>query len=338
MQRKLLAAVLLLALVVVMFAGCSKNCATCPGKPAVLYLNKHKIDFGASGLTSSFTISNKGEQALNWTVTVNGGNWLSVSDASGSNNATITCTAARASVTALGISHASIVVSAPGAANTTTDSIEVYLLNSGAWVILDSGTFDSCAVPTADDYYWVKQFELPAGADAIMIDSISFNFCGGGEDIQLLAYDFTTSPPPNPVQYPGSLLYVSTPPYFTTEAGWNTYAVNWHIESNPFYLGFFQMGMNQPSIQIDLSPLDTDTTGCWTARDQNPNPDSVSLAWYEEGVSKTFAVRAHISPVFQYLVKQAAGASDMEIRTALEASYRLKGSQLQSIGPLPLQQ
>jgi hypothetical protein len=73
----------------------------------------------------------------------------------------------------------------------TRDSVEVTIVQSSAWMISDNGVLDSCATATIDDYYWVKEFHLPSGVDAVIVDSISFYFCDGGETIQLLANDWT---------------------------------------------------------------------------------------------------------------------------------------------------
>ena len=198
MLRTLLTGFTLLAIVVAIIGGCSKDCVECPKESPVLYLNKHKINLGATETTSTLAISNKGQQTLSWTISISpstaaaklddaeAGGWLTVSPLTGSGDGTVTCTANRAKLDKLGISRATLIINAPDAANTTRDSVEVAIVKSSAWMISDDGVFDSCAAATIDDYYWVKEFHLPSGVDAVIVDSISFSFCDGGETILLL--------------------------------------------------------------------------------------------------------------------------------------------------------
>ncbi|GEM_PF-2474527 len=348
MLRKLLSAAVLAALAMVFMYGCSgDDCAECPAKSPVLYLNKHKINFGATSTTSSLAISNEGGQTLSWTISISpseaaaklgtteAGGWLTVSPTSGSGDATITCTANRSQLNHLGISRATLIIEAPDAANTTRDSVEVVILQSGAWLIDDDGSPDSCSKAVPDDYYWVKEFHLPSGVDAVMIDSISFYFCSGGQEIELLAYDWTVmESDPDKIKFPGELLFASMPPYLETVSGWNSYPVEWYISTDTFYLGYFQLGDSLPKLKIDTSPTDDEFTGCWTARDMNANPDTVELAWYVEGVSQVFAIRAHISPAFQYVEKPSARTSTDALWNVLEEGYRQKGTRLSRISPL----
>jgi hypothetical protein len=344
MLRRLFAMVVLLALTAVLLGGCSKDCVQCPKESPVLYVNKHKISLGATETTSTLVISNKGQQTLSWTISISpstaaaklgdaeAAGWLTVSPLTGSGDDTITCTANRAKLSKIGISRATLIINAPDAANTTRDTVEVSIVQSNAWMINDSDVFDSCAVPTVEDYYWVKEFHLPSGVDDVIVDSISFYFCSGGETIQLLAFDWTeTGSGSDRVKYPGQLLSMSG--YFETTSGWNTIPANWYISTDTFYLGYLQWGISTPALKIDTSPADTENTGCWTARDVNPNPDSVDLAWYEEGLSQTFAIRAHVIPAFQYLGKPSVGTSTDELWNALELGYKHKGARLKRICP-----
>ena len=343
MLRKLFALVASALTVVVMIAGCSKDCVECPKENPVLYLSKHKISFGAQDSVSTFVINNKGKSTMAWTISISPsvaaakidgaatGGWLSVSSTTGSGDATITCRADRSKLPALGIFRATLIITAPDAANTTRDSVEVNIAEVSDWLIRDGGTFDSCATVTANDYYWVKEFHLPVGVGEVMVDSINFNFCSGGEDIQLMAFDWATDDSTREM-IPGSLLFVSTN-YYTTQAGWNTIPVDWLVKSETFYLGFFQLGSNEPVLNIDRSPGETDSTGCWTAHNYHPNPDSVRLFWDRNGVSKTFAIRVHISPVFQYVGKVDPG-SNAQAWINLEQGYLQKGTHFTRICPL----
>jgi hypothetical protein len=348
MLRRLFPLAMLIALAMVILGGCSKDdCVECPKENPVLYVNKHKINLGATETTSALEINNKGKETMSWTISispstaaakladVDAGGWLTVTPLTGSGNGTITCTANRAKLSKLGISRATLIINAPDAVNMTRDSVEVYIIKSDDWLISDDGVFDSCATATIDDYYWVKEFHLPVGFDAVIVDEISINFCSGGETIQLFANDWTVEEgDPNGVKFPGRLLFVSVPPYSETIAGWNTYPVNWYINTETFYLGYFQMGNSSPTMSIDTSPADTDSTGCWTARDTDPDPDSVRLAWYFEGESQTFAIRARVKPAFQYTGKPGVGTTTDELWDALELGYQQKGTRLTRLCPL----
>ncbi|TFH59930.1 MAG: hypothetical protein E4G91_08735 [Candidatus Zixiibacteriota bacterium] len=344
-RLSLMAALIALA-TVLLVCGCSKDCVECPKENPVLYLNKHKINLGETQTTSTLAISNKGQQTLSWTISISpstaaaklgdaeAGGWLTVTPLTGSGDGTITCTADRAKLDKLGISRAMLIIDAPDAANTTRDSVEVSIVQSNAWMIADDGVFDSCATATIDDYYWVKEFHLPTGVDAVIVDSISFYFCSGGETIQLLANDWTvTENDPERVKFPGQFLFISTPPYLETASGWNSYPVNWYISTDTFYLGYFQMGESSPGLKIDTSPSETENTGCWTARDVNTDPNTVELAWYLEGVSQTFAIRAHVTPTFQSVGKRNNGTSTTELWNTLELGYKQRGTRLTRICP-----
>jgi hypothetical protein len=347
MFRRLFPMAALIALAAVLLGGCSKDCVECPKENPVLYLNKHKINLGATETTSTLAISNKGQQTLSWTISISpstaaaklddaeAGGWLTVTPLTGSGDGTITCTANRTKLNKLGISRATLIINAPDAANTTRDSVEVNIIKSNDWLINDDNTFDSCAVPTVKDYYWVKEFHLPAGVDAVIVDSISINFCEGGDSIQLLANDWTvTESDPNRVKFPGQFLFISLPPYLETVSGWNSFPVNWYISADTFYLGYFQLGVSSPKLNIDTSPADAESTGCWTARDVSTDSTTVELAWYIEGVSKTFAIRAHVKPAFQYVGKQGVGPTTEELWNALEQGYQQKGTRLTRLCPL----
>ena len=124
--------------------GCSDDdCPTCTDNGPVLGLNKHKIDLGSSSTTANFVISNKGTGNLAWDLSIAyrfaaakpaspaHGGWLELSTLAGQNDGTVTLTINRAELDELGASRAVIIVNTPGAVNTTRDSIDVHILNSG---------------------------------------------------------------------------------------------------------------------------------------------------------------------------------------------------------------
>ncbi|MCX6833193.1 MAG: hypothetical protein NT028_13885 [candidate division Zixibacteria bacterium] len=347
MLRRLFPMAALIALATVLLGGCSKDCVECPKESPVLHLSTHRINLGTDQNSATLSISNKGGQTMSWTVGVQWLvlygkqdaaeeiGWLTVSPTSGSGDATITCTADRSKLDKLGISQVRLIVNAPDAANTTRDSVEVMIVKANDWLINDDNTFDSCATAAVNDWYWVKEFHLPSGVEAVIVDSISFNFCNGSDSIMLLAYDWTVMDnDPNRVKFPGRPLFASTPPYPKTTSGWNSYPVNWYISVDTFYLGYFQLGASSPILNIDISPADAESTGCWTARDVSTDSTKVELAWYIEGVSKTFAIRAHVKPTFQYVGKPGAGTSSVDLWNALELGYQQRGTRLTHLCPL----
>lgn len=352
MLRRFFALAALATALIMIVSGCGDDCVECPKEDPILHLDKHKLSLGSTATTASVAISNKGEQTLSWSVSVSpstaaaklgeeaAGGWLTVSPLTGSGDGTITCSANRAKLTALGISRAVLIIDAPSAANTTRDSVEVTIVKPMSWLVNDDDTFDSCAVATIDDYYWVKEFHLPPGTGGAIIDTIRLSFCAGNEAIQLLAFDWTSdNGDPTHEKYPGRLICAS-PAGLATAAGWNDYVVNWHITADTFYLGYFQLGSTSPTMSIDNSPGGNDSTGCWIARDvnANPDPDSVELNWFREGVSKTLAMRAHVIPAFQYLGKAQSQGTGEGVRELLADGCRRKGVSLLPVDPLPREQ
>lgn len=78
-------------------------------------LNKSALDFGTSGTSRTFTISNSGGGTLNWSVSDNRP-WMSVSPTSGQNSGTVTVTASRSGLSA-GTYTGTITVSDANATN-----------------------------------------------------------------------------------------------------------------------------------------------------------------------------------------------------------------------------
>lgn len=348
MLRKILPLTALLAAVMIALWGCSDDCVECPKESPILHLNKHEVSLGTSGTSSTVAVTNKGGETMSWSVSISpstaaakpgseeAGGWLSVTPLTGSGDGTITCTANRSKLSKLGISRAMLIINAPDADNTTRDSVEVTIVKASDWLISDDDGFDSCATITAEDYYWVKEFHLPTGVDGVIVDSISFHFCAGNEEIRLLAYDWTVmDDDPNREKFPGQSISVSAPPDLVTATGWINYPVNWYITADTFYIGYFQLGLNSPAISIDTSPGSEDSTGCWTARDINPAQDTIELNWFREGVSKTFAIRVHVTPAFQYLSKPQVQCTPDELMNALESGYRQRGIRPARVGMLP---
>jgi hypothetical protein len=78
-------------------------------------LNKSSLNFGTTGNSLTFTVSNSGGGTLNWTVTDNQ-SWLSASPTSGQNSGTVTVTVSRTGLSA-GTYTGTITVSDPNATN-----------------------------------------------------------------------------------------------------------------------------------------------------------------------------------------------------------------------------
>ena len=81
--------------------------------PPVISLSKDSLDFGASGTSKYFAISNTGGGTLNWSVTDNR-SWMSVSPTSGQNSGTINVTVSRSGLSA-GTYTGTVTVSDPNA-------------------------------------------------------------------------------------------------------------------------------------------------------------------------------------------------------------------------------
>ncbi|MBK7092247.1 MAG: hypothetical protein IPH59_11115 [bacterium] len=323
--------------------GCSDDdCPTCTDNGPVLGLNKHKIDLGSSSTTANFVISNKGTGNLAWDLSIAyrfaaekpaapaHGGWLELSTLAGQNDGTVTLTINRAELDELGASRAVIIVNTPGAVNTTRDSIDVHILNSGELVITDDGTFEACQQVGVLDYYWVKGFEMPHGQERVFIDSVSVNFCQGDTVIQLLAYDAAFDQSID-LYVPFNAIGVSNS-FFTVFEGWNTFPVDWYVPNGPiFYAGYFQLGGARPDLRIDTSS-DTDTL-CWVARDVSQNPGESLLEWQWFPNFETFAIRVFVSPVLEYNPKMIAAQSRGEIESALKTGYAYKGKYPMSVNP-----
>lgn len=323
--------------------GCSDDdCPTCTDNGPILALNKHKIDLGASGTTANFVISNRGDGSLAWDLTIAyrfapakqaapaRGDWLALSTLAGQGDGTVTLTVNRAELDELGASRAVIIINAPSAVNTTRDSIDVHILNSGEWVITDDGDFEDCWEVDARDYYWVKGFEMPHGQDRVFIDSLEINFCQGDTVIQLLAYDAAFDQSVD-LYVPSSALAVSNS-FFPVVQGWNMFPVDWYVPAGPqFYVGYFQLGGSRPDLRIDSSS-DTDTL-CWRARDVSDNPNEALLEWQWLPTFETFAIRVFVTPVLEYNPKMIASNSRGEIEAALRTGFAYKGKYPMSVIP-----
>ncbi len=323
--------------------GCSDDdCPTCTDNGPILALNKHKIDLGASGTTANFVISNKGTGSLAWDLTIAyrfaaakqatpaHGGWLELSTLSGQGDGTVNLTVNRAELDELGASRAVIIINAPGAVNTTRDSIDVHILNNGEWIITDDGQFEDCQEVDIRDYYWVKGFEMPHGQEHIFIDSLEINFCQGDTVIQLLAYDAGFDQTVD-LYVPFNTIAVSNS-FFSVTDGWNMFPVDWYVPAGPlFYVGYFQLGGARPDLRIDTSN-DSDTL-CWRARDVSEVPGESRLEWQWLPTFETFAIRVFVTPVLEYNPKMVASQSRGEIEAALRTGFAYKGKYPMSVIP-----
>ncbi|MGB5107562.1 MAG: hypothetical protein WBP29_00180 [Candidatus Zixiibacteriota bacterium] len=341
MFRKL--AVLASVTVGLLAFGCSDDdCPTCNGDGPVLMVNKHSVDFGATSTTATFVISNAGSGNLAWDLTPQyrfvaakqagpaHGGWLELSTTEGEGDATVTLTANRAELDELGASKAVIIINAPEAVNTVLDSIIVYVLNGGEWLITDDGSFEDCRQVDFFDWYWVKGFEMPHGQSHVFVDSVSINFCQGDSLIQLLAYDAIFDQGLQ-IYAPNNATAVSNA-FYMVGAGWNTIPVDWYMPSGPlFYIGYFQLGSGRPDLSID-NTSDGDTL-CWRARNVSSNPDFDSLEWQWQPEFETFGIRVFVTPVLEYNPKMVAQQSQDEIEATLKTGYAFKGRYPMNVRP-----
>lgn len=339
MIRKLAAFFLMGAVLFV--AGCSDDeCPTCAEKP-VLTLNKHKVNFGATGTTASFTIDNTGGGSMPWDLTIGyrflsmsasaaHGGWLELSTASGEGDATITLTADRDALDEIGISRAVVIINAPDADNVIRDSVDIYILNGGAWLISDDSTFEQCWEVDSLDYYWIKGFHMPHGQDRVFVDSIALNFCQADTFIQLLAYDGIYSDLAG-TDVPNNLVYADAAMY-EVQAGWNVLPLyNLYAYTDPFYVGYFQPGSTRPDLRIDV--VDDMDTLCWRARDVSTEPGEVLLEWQWSPGFETFAIRVFVTPVLDYNPKMAAEYAQTQAEATLRTGFAYKGKYPMSVRP-----
>ncbi len=341
-------ATLFLSVAIVCLAGCSdEDCPTCTEGP-LLMLNKHKIDFGAASTTATFTIDNIGGGSMPWDATVsyrflaksaapNHGGWLELSVEAGEGDATITATVDREGLDEIGVSRAIITINAPDAENMIRDSIDVYVLNGGEWLVTDDESYEDCWEVDSLDYYWVKGFHLPHGQSRIFVDSVAINFCQGDTIIQILAYEAALYEVPQgegtvEVYFPDFLTYASEFAYEVVP-GWNVFPVDLYFSSEPYYVGYYQPGSSRPDLQIDRSN-ESDTL-CFRARDVSTEPGTVELQWQWQPGFESFAIRAFITPVLEYHPKLAREYLNHQAEATLRTGFAHKGTNPMSVRPLP---
>jgi hypothetical protein len=289
------AGIVLVSLMLIVAVACDdEECPSCPQTGPILHLTTHKLDFGASGTTAFFTIINKGEQALSWDLSVGDAAWLELSALSGSNEANITVTADRAELTGLGV-HRAVITITCNAINTTQYSIEVFLLNGGRWLLSDDGEIDTCRTVFDYDYYWVKGFALPSGTGTAFIDSVSVYFCDTGT-VRVLAFGASFSSELD-LWFPSNAFFADNFLYLVSE-GWNTIPVKTLLTQSQFYIGYEQIGANNPRLGLDLDMTD-DSLGSRRAYDPPELPGD-TLFWEQDASLETFMIRCFVNPVLEY--------------------------------------
>jgi hypothetical protein len=327
-------ALLFIPLLLVMLAGCSdNNCPTCAQKGPIFYVTTHKIDFGATETVATFTIVNKGEKTLTWDINFGSVDWLDLSATSGTGDKVVTCTADRSNLPNIGVFRATIIIDSNGD-NMTRDSIEVFILDSGTWLITDGGEFDTCWVVDQYDYYWVKGFALPNGVDAAFVDSVSFNFCEGGGAIQLLGFDAQWSSDQE-FWFPLDLVYASDAAYIVPD-GWSTIPANMYVSNTPFFFGYFQTESDLPRPSIDTMS-DIDTVGSLRARDFAEDPNNPDLYWELAPGFQTLAIRVFISPVIEYDPKRTVAVDYGVYGKYVREQFARRGCNIANIEPGLLQ-
>lgn len=262
--------------------GEDKECPTCPKHPATLYLSVHKIDLGVTGTSATFNIKNTGGETLNWTIPTPGANWLTVSPTSGSDNAAITVTANRDLIETLGQHKAKVYVTA----GTLKDSVEVFLLCGSKWLIKDDGSSEGCLDAVGDYYYLVNLFHMPEGMSSCFVDSVKINFCQAGP-IRLRAFNARWVIGPN-LYWPDEMI-IAEPGQPEGQIGWKTFAVNWYVATDPFFVGYLQPELTTPDLNYDIVQADT---------------TSYIYYWFQQQwilyPERVFYIRIFISPVLEY--------------------------------------
>ena len=305
MIRKL--TLFLLLTVALLLVGCDgdNECANCPETGAIIYVTTHQVNLGAGEANGVFSIINKGEKALSWSISTSDAPWLSLSTTSGTNDAIITITADRSQLASIGVFRATLTISS-NAINAENETVEVFILNGGQWLATDTDEVDSCWAVDQFDYYWVKGFRLPPGVTSAFVDSVSFNFCEADTVIQLLAFSAVWNTDLE-LWFPENLIFASEALY-QVPSGWSTIPVKLFIAESPFYVGYAQLGATGPKPGIDYE-VDVDTIGARRARDFDENPQAPNLFWEQNTDFETLLIRAFISPIIEYNPKLVPGSS-----------------------------
>ncbi|MFH2057021.1 MAG: hypothetical protein ABIJ61_13765 [bacterium] len=305
MMRKLaLLPVLIIALLLV---GCSSDdqCASCPQTGAIIYITTHKVDFGDDQTSGVFSIINKGEKALSWSISVSNAPWLSLSAVSGTDDATITLTASRSLLTQIGAGRAIITISS-NAINAETEEIEVYILNAGEWLDTDTGVRDSCRAADEYDYYWLKGFALPDGSEEAFIDSVSFNVCDV-DTVFIVAFSADWRPE-GQLWLPSSVIYASDAAYVLPD-GWGTIPLNLYTSEPLIFIGFAKASAAGTGPRPGVgATVEADTVGSGRVFQDPADPDFLYWETFDDPMV-TLLIRAFISPVIEYNPKLAPADS-----------------------------
>ena len=247
--------------------------------------------------SATFQITNTGEEGLTWTITTSVANWLTVSPTGGTNNATITVTAERDSVKTLGIHKAKVYVTA----GSLKDSVEVFLLYGGKWLIEDDGAFEGCLTAIEEYLYLVNLFHMPEGMSSCFVDSVKINFCEAGP-IQLRAFnarwDFGLN-----LYWPDEMI-IAQPGQLQGQINWNTFKVNWYVATDPFFVGYLQPGLTSPDLNYDIVQNDTASYLCFW--------DGAQWVWGLD-YTQVFYIRVYISPVLEYAPKIAPEQTPLDL-------------------------
>jgi hypothetical protein len=313
-------------LAALLLTGCDNDdCPSCPEEGPIMYLDRHRVDFGAADTVATFAIVNRGDGSLAWDLNHNGAPWLSLSISSGSlsgdQQAVINCAADRSQLNQPGIYRATITINSNGN-NAVRDSLHVYLLDGGDWLIADEEQFDFCLTPNVWDYYWIKGFALPEGIEAAFVDSVQIHFCAADTIVQVISFAS---------EYRSDLeVYVPTGVTYASEfayeviSGWNSLPVRFYVSQPVFFVGYFQLGASLPRLSLDtLTALDT--IGSWRGYDDAQNPSNPAIILELDPDSQTLAIRAFISPVLEYLPKAVVDGTSTQ-RRVLEEAFGRKGS------------
>lgn len=312
---------------VVLVGGCSKTCPDCPSQGAILNLSKHKVNFGASDSSATFAISNKGKGNLSWDITISPaaassaiGGWLDLSMFSGSGDQTISCTADRSKLEEIGISHATLTVNSANAVNIAHDSIDVFILKGGEWLITDDGSYEKCEQVKTIDRIHVKGFRRPPNLSVVIVDSVGLNFCEG-DTILLLGfgnqYDASER-----LFYPDSVVAHVSDFRYLVGSGWSLIPVNWYFADSIFFLGYYSEPHDTSSgLKIDESSSDSNS---FTARLDTAGSDTIRWVPFEKSI-QTFAIRVFVTPVLEYNPKLAKISDDRHSESDLATGYAYKG-------------
>lgn len=138
-----------------------------------------------------------------------------------------------------------------GLGGTDTKTIAITIIESGQWLSYDDGTFEDDFAAQSNYYrFWVR-FDKPSGWANLTVTKVRIRFSSSSGDIDLICHNWRTS---NGYYWPNNELYSSDNK--TTSSGWNEWDVDWTLDDDRFFVGYYQPGSSSPDLYYDSSNSD----------------------------------------------------------------------------------